>query len=72
MGRRARLDMVGFHHVVNRGIERSNVYRSDEDKEKFLEILCDYKQVEVARYLGISDSAVSKVFLAMNKKSGDS
>ncbi len=40
MGRRPRLDMAGFHHVVNRGIERSNVYRSDEDKEKFLEMLC--------------------------------
>ena len=32
----------------------------------------DYKQVEVAKYLGISDSAVSKVFLAMSRKSGDS
>ncbi len=40
MGRRPRLNMAGFHHVVNRGIERSNVYRSDRDKEKFLEILC--------------------------------
>ena len=40
MGRRPRLNMAGFHHVVNRGIERNNVYRSDEDKEKFLEILC--------------------------------
>jgi len=28
----------------------------------------DYKQVEVARYLNISDSAVSKVFLIMSKK----
>jgi predicted transcriptional regulator len=32
----------------------------------------DYKQVEVAKYLGISDSAVSKVFLAVSRKSGDS
>jgi REP element-mobilizing transposase RayT/DNA-binding CsgD family transcriptional regulator len=32
--------MAGFHHIVNRGIERSNVYRSDEDKEKFLQIVC--------------------------------
>ncbi len=45
MGRRPRLDMTGFHHVVNRGIERSNVY---------------------------SDSAVSKVIVAMSRKSGDS
>jgi len=40
MGRRPRIDLVGFHHVVNRGIERSNVYKSDEDKNKFLEIVC--------------------------------
>ena len=32
----------------------------------------DYKQVEVARFLSISDSAVSKVVVAMSKKSGDS
>jgi hypothetical protein len=40
MPRKARLDMAGFHHIVNRGIERSNVYRSHEDKEKFLHIVC--------------------------------
>jgi len=40
MGRRPRIDLAGFHHVVNRGIERNNVYRSDEDKYKFLEIMC--------------------------------
>jgi len=34
MARRARLDMAGFHHIVNRGVARSKVYRSDEDKEK--------------------------------------
>ena len=32
--------MAGFHHIVNRVIERSNVYRSDEDKNKFLQIVC--------------------------------
>ena len=40
MERRPRIDLAGFHHVVNRGIERSNVYKSDIDKEKFLEIVC--------------------------------
>jgi len=28
MPRKPRLNMAGFHHIVNRGIERSNVYRS--------------------------------------------
>ena len=40
MARRPRLDLDGFHHIVNRGVSRSNIYRCDEDKEKFLEILC--------------------------------
>ena len=40
MARRQRLDMAGFHHIVNRGVAKSRVYISDEDKEKFLEMLC--------------------------------
>jgi len=40
MARRPRLDLDGFHHIVNRGVARINIYRCDEDKEKFLEILC--------------------------------
>ena len=40
MPRKPRLDMAGFHHIVNRGIEKRDVYRCDEDKEKFLQILC--------------------------------
>jgi len=40
MPRKPRLNMAGFHHIVNRGIERSNVYRSSEDKNKFLQIVC--------------------------------
>lgn len=40
MARKPRLDLDGFHHIINRGVARSNVYRCNEDKEKFLEILC--------------------------------
>jgi len=40
MARRLRLDMAGFHHIVNRGVAKYKVYRSSEDKEKFLEIIC--------------------------------
>ena len=49
MAFRPRIDFAGFHHLVNRGVARSNVYLCDVDKEKFLEILCkacrDYKAV---------------------------
>jgi len=40
MARIPRLNMAGFHHIVNRGVARDNVYRCDKDKEKYLEILC--------------------------------
>ncbi|MEA3417985.1 MAG: transposase [Campylobacterota bacterium] len=40
MPRKPRLDLAGFHHIVNRGVARAKVYKSSEDKEKFLEILC--------------------------------
>lgn len=40
MPRRPRLDMAGFHHIVNRGVAKDNVYKCDKDKEKYLEILC--------------------------------
>ena len=40
MPRKPRLDFAGFHHIVNRGVARGKVYRQDQDKEKFLEILC--------------------------------
>ena len=40
MARRPRLDMAGYHHVVNRGVARSNIFTSSADKDKFLQILC--------------------------------
>ena len=32
--------MVGYYHVVNRGVEQRVVYKDDDDFEMFLEILC--------------------------------
>jgi len=40
MARKPRLDIAGFHHIVNRGVARSKVYKTNEDKDKFLEIIC--------------------------------
>jgi len=31
MARRPRLDLAGFHHVVNRGVARDNIYKCDDD-----------------------------------------
>jgi len=35
MPRRLRIDMVGFYHIVNRGVEQRIVYKDDEDYKMF-------------------------------------
>ncbi len=45
MPRKPRLDLPGFHHTTNRGVARGKVYKCDEDKDKFLEILCKASRV---------------------------
>ncbi len=40
MARKPRLDLAGFHHVINRGVAKSDIFKSSKDKDKFLEILC--------------------------------
>jgi len=37
VARRPRIDLAGYHHIVNRGVARDNVYKCDEDKEKYLD-----------------------------------
>ena len=39
MPTRIRIDLAGYHHIINRGVDRMNVFRHDEDKEMFLQIL---------------------------------
>jgi len=31
MSRKPRIDLAGYHHVVNRGVNRSSVFMEDED-----------------------------------------
>lgn len=33
--------MAGYHHVVNRGVEKRDIFLEPEDYQRFLEILCD-------------------------------
>jgi REP element-mobilizing transposase RayT/transcriptional regulator with XRE-family HTH domain len=39
MPRRPRITVPGYYHVINRGVNRETIFLSDDDKEKFLEIL---------------------------------
>ncbi len=40
MPRPPRLNLVGLYHIVNYGVAREHVYRCDEDKKMFLDVLC--------------------------------
>jgi len=49
MPRRPRIDLAGYHHVMNRGVNRSTVFVDNDDYEVFLKIVCkacnDYQVV---------------------------
>lgn len=40
MARKPRLDMAGFHHVVNRGVEKRKIFIEEEDFFYFLDLVC--------------------------------
>ncbi len=40
MPRRPRIDLAGYHHVINRGANRSDVFVEDSDYAMFLQIVC--------------------------------
>ena len=40
MPRRPRIEMVGYYHIVNRGVEQRITYEEQEDFETFLIMLC--------------------------------
>ncbi len=41
MARRPRIEMPGFHHVMNRGVAQRNIFLEKEDFELFLKLLCE-------------------------------
>ena len=40
MPRKPRIDLAGYHHVINRGVNRSNVFIDEDDYDMFLKIVC--------------------------------
>lgn len=40
MPRRPRVELSGFHHIINRGVNKSDIYMRDDDYEMFLMIVC--------------------------------
>jgi putative transposase len=39
MPTRLRVDLAGYHHVINRGVNRCNVFNHSNDKDMFLQIV---------------------------------
>ncbi|MBD3796034.1 MAG: hypothetical protein IE881_08950, partial [Epsilonproteobacteria bacterium] len=44
MPRTPRIEMTGFHHVINRGVEQRDVYLCEEDFNTFLSTLCEARR----------------------------
>ena len=40
MPRKPRIELAGYHHIINRGVNRSVVFVDDDDYEMFLKIVC--------------------------------
>jgi len=45
MPRRPRVEYVGYHHIINRGVARNNIFLNEKDKDKFLEILLETREL---------------------------
>ena len=41
MARSIRIESAGFHHIINRGVNKRIIFDTFADKEKFLEIVCE-------------------------------
>lgn len=44
MARQARLEKIGFYHIINRGVERRAIFIDKEDHEKFIEIIDESRE----------------------------
>ena len=39
MPTKLRVDLAGYHHVINRGVNRGIIFNTPDDKEMFLQII---------------------------------
>ncbi len=70
MPRQARLDVPGaLHHIMVRGINKSKIFKDDQDKRRFLDRLgqtidsseeLGLSGAEIARHLGVNTSSVNR------------
>ncbi|SFV91000.1 hypothetical protein MNB_SV-4-554 [hydrothermal vent metagenome] len=49
MPRKPRIEISGYYHVINRGVDKMNIFRHKDDYEYFEELMCFYM-----KYYGIT------------------
>jgi len=42
MPRRPRIELAGYYHIINRGVDKMNIFRHPDDYEYFEELMCFY------------------------------
>ena len=47
MGRKPRIENIGYYHIVNRGVEQRVVFKEKEDFEQFETLMCFYAKTSV-------------------------
>ena len=72
MPRLARLDAAGvLHHVMERGIEQREIFQNDTDRQDFVSWIgvreLGYTGAEVARYLWVTNSCVTRAVSSDSK-----
>ena len=58
MPRKPRIEIPGYYHIINRGVEQRDVFI---DKDDFLTFSLGYSQQMIAEVIGISQQAVAKI-----------
>lgn len=41
MARRTRIEIAGFYHIINRGVEQRTIFLEDKDRFKFMEVITE-------------------------------
>ena len=42
MARLPRIDLAGYYHIINRGVDKTNIFRDRDDYGYFEELMCFY------------------------------
>jgi len=74
MPKKPRIDLAGYYHIINRSVNRSDIFVDDSDYEMSLKMVCKtrnnaiisalkdgYTQAKIAKFIGVSRSLVCKV-----------